>query len=248
MSGGVAVVPGPGLGAVHTTRSAGTSMMSKVKAQVMTRDDSTGGWVPISGGGLSNVMLIKRMVQSSIESSLTPCGGVPGSALIAPSHATSLIGGGVANNREAGAPLSVSVMANNASNLSSDSALVGQLTKNEYIIVGTRIADKNVVLYCPIKRDFQYNKVMPTFHHWMSGNSKFGLTFVTATEARYFDKAIKDAINDLLLDGKSTRRHFPSPLHAKRDLTPRITFLVQVHVLSRDCRLALSLHRDASLL
>ena len=64
---------------------------------------------------------------------------------------------------------------------------------------------KQVVLYCSIKRDFVYNKVMPTFHHWLTGTIKYGLTFVTANEARQFDKAIKDAINDLLLDGMYLR-------------------------------------------
>lgn len=31
----------------------------RVQAQVMTRDDSSGGWVPMGGGGLSNVGLRK---------------------------------------------------------------------------------------------------------------------------------------------------------------------------------------------
>ena len=31
----------------------------RVKAQVMTRDDSTGGWVPMGGGGMSRVGLHK---------------------------------------------------------------------------------------------------------------------------------------------------------------------------------------------
>ncbi|KAH9523069.1 Sprouty-, EVH1 domain-containing protein 2, partial [Bulinus truncatus] len=31
----------------------------QVSAQVMTRDDSTGGWVPMGGGGLSKVRLCK---------------------------------------------------------------------------------------------------------------------------------------------------------------------------------------------
>ena len=31
----------------------------QVSAQVMTRDESTGGWVPMGGGGLSNVKLCK---------------------------------------------------------------------------------------------------------------------------------------------------------------------------------------------
>ncbi len=58
-----------------------------------------------------------------------------------------------------------------------------------------------VVLSCTIKKDFEYNKVMPTFHHWKTGNKKFGLTFQTAADARAFDKGVKLAIEDLL-DGK----------------------------------------------
>jgi len=33
----------------------------RVRAQVMTRDDSSGGWVPLGGGGLSNVSVRKRI-------------------------------------------------------------------------------------------------------------------------------------------------------------------------------------------
>ena len=58
-----------------------------------------------------------------------------------------------------------------------------------------------VVLQCTIKKDFEYNKVMPTFHHWKTGNKKFGLTFQTAADARAFDKGVRLAIEDLL-DGK----------------------------------------------
>lgn len=31
-----------------------------MRAQVMSRDDSSGGWVPLGGGGLSNVSVRKR--------------------------------------------------------------------------------------------------------------------------------------------------------------------------------------------
>ena len=42
---------------------------------------------------------------------------------------------------------------------------------------------------------------MPTFHHWKTGNKKFGLTFQTAADARAFDKGVRSAIQDLL-DGE----------------------------------------------
>ena len=38
----------------------------RVQAQVMTRDDSTGGWVPMGGGGLSNVGL-RKLVKANGE-------------------------------------------------------------------------------------------------------------------------------------------------------------------------------------
>ncbi|XP_021945709.2 sprouty-related, EVH1 domain-containing protein 2 isoform X2 [Folsomia candida] len=105
----------------------------RVRAQVMTRDDSSGGWVPLGGGGLSNVSVCKK----------TP-------------------------------------------------------DKNEYLIHGKRISDQSLVLSCTIKKDFEYNKVMPTFHHWKTGEKKFGLTFQTAADARAFDKGVCIAIEDLL--------------------------------------------------
>jgi len=55
-----------------------------------------------------------------------------------------------------------------------------------------------VVLSCTIKKDFEYNKVMPTFHHWRTGEKKFGLTFQTAADARAFDKGVRTAVEELL--------------------------------------------------
>nr|XP_042908544.1 sprouty-related, EVH1 domain-containing protein 2 isoform X2 [Parasteatoda tepidariorum] len=103
----------------------------------MTRDDSTGGWVPMGGGGLSNVSVRKRLISEEDQ-------------------------------------------------------------KPEYIICGKRISDQTVVLSCSIRRDFIYNKVMPTFHHWRTGEKKFGLTFQTAADARAFDKGVRTAVEDLL--------------------------------------------------
>eukprot|EP00094_Tigriopus_californicus_P011686 TCALIF_11291-PA protein Name:"Similar to Spred2 Sprouty-related, EVH1 domain-containing protein 2 (Rattus norvegicus)" AED:0.12 eAED:0.12 QI:0/0.6/0.5/0.66/0.6/0.66/6/393/690 len=122
----------------------------RVRAQVMMRDDSTGGWVPMGGGGLSNVSVRKRKIHHEDDQ---PC-------------------------------------------------------KHEYLIHGKRISDQTIVLSCTIKKDFEYNKVMPTFHHWKTGNKKFGLTFQTAADARAFDKGVKMAIEDLL-DGLTET----SPLH-----------------------------------
>lgn len=41
----------------------------RVRAQVMMRDDSTGGWVPMGGGGLSNVSVRKRFTHPDLDDS-----------------------------------------------------------------------------------------------------------------------------------------------------------------------------------
>lgn len=41
----------------------------RVQAQVMTRDDSSGGWVPMGGGGLSNVGLVRRLKPATEDTS-----------------------------------------------------------------------------------------------------------------------------------------------------------------------------------
>lgn len=58
-----------------------------------------------------------------------------------------------------------------------------------------------IILSCVINRDLQYNKVMPTFHHWRAGKQRNGLTFQTAADARAFDKGIIRAYDDLI-DGE----------------------------------------------
>ena len=42
---------------------------------------------------------------------------------------------------------------------------------------------------------------MPTFHHWRTGEKKFGLTFQTAADARAFDRGVRTAVEELL-EGK----------------------------------------------
>lgn len=41
-------------------RDSKDSYLVKVKAQVMCRDEATGGWLPLQGGGLANVSIRKR--------------------------------------------------------------------------------------------------------------------------------------------------------------------------------------------
>jgi len=146
-----------------------------VRAQVMTRDDSSGGWVPMDGGGLSNVSVRKRLLP--IAMSMTGC--VNSSIGHGSSHCSSPTG--------PGPPPSPTMPPFHCHSI-----------QHEYLILGKRISDQTVVLSCTIRKDFQYNKVMPTFHHWRTGDQKFGLTFQTAADARAFDKGVRMAVEDLL--------------------------------------------------
>ncbi|RLU21525.1 hypothetical protein DMN91_005898 [Ooceraea biroi] len=148
------------------------SNLVRVRAQVMTRDDSSGGWVPLSGGGLANVSVRRRVTSSGIHQTNNANGtGISAhSTAVAPqNHGSSSISPPGANKR-----------------------------KYEYLIYGKRITDQSIVLSCTIKKDFEYNKVMPTFHHWRTGEKKFGLTFQTAADARAFDKGVRTAVEELL--------------------------------------------------
>ena len=55
-----------------------------------------------------------------------------------------------------------------------------------------------VVLNCVLKKDVQYTKANPTFHHWKTEEKRFGLTFQSSADARAFDKGVKRAVEDLL--------------------------------------------------
>ncbi|XP_057319160.1 sprouty-related, EVH1 domain-containing protein 1 isoform X3 [Microplitis mediator] len=169
----------------------GGNYLVRVQAQVMTRDDSSGGWVILSGGGLANVS-VRRRVTSSTSGIPHPPGStngtnVPGTtAVISPSSP----------NTQNSTPGTVASSAGHGSSTSPPSAK----RNHEYFIYGRRIKDQSVVLSCTIKKDFQYNKVMPTFHHWCTGEKRFGLTFQTAADARAFDKGVRRAVEELLED------------------------------------------------
>ncbi|KAM3968749.1 sprouty-related protein with EVH-1 domain isoform 2-T2 [Aphomia sociella] len=155
------------------TEASENAYLVRVRAQVMCRDEGTGGWVALGGGGLADVMVGKRARQA---------------------HRTS---GGSDSNGD--------------TTSSSKNA-----PKHEYFIHGRRISDNMEVLQCTIKKDFQYNKVMPTFHHWTTDEKRFGLTFQTAADARAFDKGVRTAIEELL-DGLGGA--WPS-LHAYKKYNP----------------------------
>ncbi|XP_052747861.1 sprouty-related, EVH1 domain-containing protein 1 isoform X3 [Galleria mellonella] len=158
------------------TEASENAYLVRVRAQVMCRDEGTGGWVALGGGGLADVMVGKRA-----------------------RHAHRPTAGGGDSNGD--------------TTSSSTNA-----PSHEYFIHGKRISDNMVVLECTIKKDFQYNKVMPTFHHWVTDEKRFGLTFQTAADARAFDKGVRTAIEELL-DGlggawpslHAYKKHNPAP-------------------------------------
>jgi len=84
----------------------------------MTRDDSSGGWVPLSGGGLANVSVRRRVTSSGIHQTNNANGtGISAhSTAVGPqNHGSSSISPPGANKR-----------------------------KHEYLIYGKRITDQSV--------------------------------------------------------------------------------------------------------
>lgn len=162
-----------------TEASDDDNYLVRVHAQVMTRDDSSGGWVPLSGGGLANVSVRRRAIPSGIHQ-------INSGTTVSTTTNTHSVSNAAVGLQSHGSSISPS----------------GAKRKYEYLIHGTRITDQSVVLSCTIKKDFEYNKVMPTFHHWRTGEKKFGLTFQTAADARAFDKGVRTAVEELLEDSR----------------------------------------------
>ncbi|XP_076623607.1 sprouty-related protein with EVH-1 domain isoform X2 [Colletes latitarsis] len=172
-----------------TEASEDGNYLVRVRAQVMTRDDSSGGWVPLSGGGLANVSVRRRATSSGGHQSNNTNGSGISTSTVIPS---------ITNSTHS---VSTTAVATSQSHGSSSSSPPGATKKrHEYLIYGKRITDQSVVLSCTIKKDFEYNKVMPTFHHWRTGEKRFGLTFQTAADARAFDKGVRTAVEELLED------------------------------------------------
>lgn len=101
----------------------------RVRAQVMTRDDSSGGWVPMDGGGLSNVSVRKRIL---------------------PIHAAIVATVGSNNNSTSSRSSSTSGPGPPHSPTSSSAAVIpvyhcnSLIQQHEYLILGKRISDQTV--------------------------------------------------------------------------------------------------------
>ncbi|XP_066598828.1 sprouty-related, EVH1 domain-containing protein 2 isoform X2 [Prorops nasuta] len=172
-----------------TEASEESNYLVRVRAQVMTRDDSSGGWVPLGGGGLANVSVRRKATSTGEHQTNTTNGTANSTSTGGPVHTTS-------NSNS----VSNSAVGTQSHGSSSTSPPGAAKRRHEYLIYGKRITDQSVVLSCTIKKDFEYHKVMPTFHHWRTGEKKFGLTFQTAADARAFDLGVRKAVEELLED------------------------------------------------
>ena len=106
----------------------------RVRAQVMTRDDSSGGWVPLSGGGLANVSVRRRLVASpGTQTGSTNGNGVTTTTAVTPAPSTT-------NSAHSG-----SATTNGQNHGSSSTSPPGAPKKrHEYLIYGKRITDQSV--------------------------------------------------------------------------------------------------------
>ncbi|KOC67343.1 Sprouty-related, EVH1 domain-containing protein 2, partial [Habropoda laboriosa] len=103
----------------------------KVCAQVMTRDDSSGGWVPLSGGGLANVSVRRRPTSDGHQSNNTNGSGI------------STMTASTTNSTHS---VSTTAVTNTQSHGSSSNSPPGATKKrHEYLIYGIRITDQSTL-------------------------------------------------------------------------------------------------------
>lgn len=148
---------------------------------VMTRDESSGGWLAQEGGGLSRVGVCK-VVPADLE--LLGRNGF-------------LIYGERLKDKQVRAlcmfffcgfrVFLVSIITNSAC----------CFVYTVIISVSIRVLAVQAILQCSLKKDLVYTKATPTFHHWRVDNRKCGLSFQSPADARAFDRGVRKAIEDL---------------------------------------------------
>ena len=79
-----------------------------------------------------------------------------------------------------------------------NSAVVPHKASFYVLLDGTVLFLCQVVLNCPLKKDLQYTKANPTFHHWWTGNKRFGLTFQSSADARVLERSVCRAMEAIL--------------------------------------------------
>ena len=106
----------------------------RVRAQVMTRDDSSGGWVPLGGGGLANVSVRRRPVPAGGQQlSTTNSTDIPATTVNSSPSTTDSAQSTICTN--------INSQVHGSTGTSSPGALK---KKHEYLIFGKRIADQSV--------------------------------------------------------------------------------------------------------
>jgi len=54
-----------------------------------------------------------------------------------------------------------------------------------------------VVLECTVSVDLQYVAANPTFHHWQTGNRRYGLAFQSSADGRSFERSVRLAAYEM---------------------------------------------------
>ena len=99
----------------------------------MTRDDSSGGWVPLSGGGLANVSVRRRPASSGGHQSNNTNGSGISTTTASTTNTTQSV--------------STTSVTNTQNHGSSNSSPPGATKKrHEYLIYGKRITDQSVII------------------------------------------------------------------------------------------------------
>ncbi|XP_065203297.1 sprouty-related, EVH1 domain-containing protein 2-like isoform X2 [Planococcus citri] len=158
------------------------TVLVRLRAVAMERDDNSDGWVPMGAGGLSNVCVVKRTIPTP------PLPDAP--AATATSSLPGAPAGGGCQDANG-----------NSNNLN---------IRFEFVIYAHRLIDGELVFRCVICKDFEYNKVMPTFHNWKSGGKRVGLIFQTAADGRVFDRGIMGVLVELSAGIDLLPTSFPS--------------------------------------
>lgn len=67
----------------------------------------------------------------------------------------------------------------------------------KFFVTKIRISFLQLVFKCVVCKDFEYNKVMPTFRNWHNGGKRVGLIFQTAADGRHFDEKLFGALKKM---------------------------------------------------
>lgn len=149
------------------------SYIVRVKAVVMTRDDSSGGWLAQDGGALSRVGV---------------CRLLPPELALVPTSTSSqfLIRGERLRDKQVKHTHIQTWPTHVKSNLRTRAGKHGWC-----------VLDKQVILDYPLRKDLVYTIATPTFHHWKVEDRRCGLSFQSPADARAFDRGVRKAIEDL---------------------------------------------------